>query len=345
MSRKLILGGLLAGLFLAILISLFYGIKRGKAPEFQPTANLPPPAGFMKYEDLENKFSFFYPQELSTREGSLETIPPDYEVKVGGTILARDIPRQYCDLAGKCFPKTRNFAVGVYVLKKPFITISQEVKSTIGGMDKKISGRSGFEAMAGAEGEGMYYYFVPLTATKTLLITHRFMDENVLINYKNQTDFVGMERQKKIVSDILNSLAFQLPMPDMETIKVQVYFGNENMVAEDKDFCTEAFAVERIIPKTEGVARATLEALFAGPYPGEQVDGYTSSIPVGTEINSLVIKDGVAKLDLNEVAQSGGGSCSMAARTTQITKTLLQFPSVKSVELSVNGRMGDIFQP
>lgn len=122
-----------------------------------------------------------------------------------------------------------------------------------------------------------------------------------------------------------------------------VYFFNEKIKPNVE--CNEVVEVFRIIPKTEKIATAAIEELLKGPTEAEKNQGYTTVIPAGSKLNSLKIEDGVAYADFNALTESGGGSCSMRARTEQIRKTLLQFPTVKSVKLSIDGRTGDIFQP
>lgn len=128
-----------------------------------------------------------------------------------------------------------------------------------------------------------------------------------------------------------------------ETTTVKVYFNNSNLDPEIS--CNKVFPVEREIPKTGAVATAAIDELFLGATEQEKSQGYFSAIPAGSKLNSISINNGVASVDFNEITESGGGSCSMAARVAQITQTLLQFPTVESVKLLVNGRTEDIFQP
>ena len=63
-------------------------------------------------------------------------------------------------------------------------------------------------------------------------------------------------------------------------------------------------------------------------------------------IQSLTVEDGVAKIDFDEQMEfQMGGSCRVAAIWAQITETLKQFPTIDSVEVSINGRTEDILQP
>jgi len=129
-----------------------------------------------------------------------------------------------------------------------------------------------------------------------------------------------------------------------ETITVQAFFNN-NML--DPEFtCTKVFPVERVIPKTQAVGRAALEELLKGPTGPEKEESFSTSINPGVKIQSLVIENGVAKVDFDEQLEfQVGGSCRVSAIRAQITETLKQFPTVKTVVISINGRTEDILQP
>jgi len=127
-----------------------------------------------------------------------------------------------------------------------------------------------------------------------------------------------------------------------ENMIVKVYFGTPN---SQQLMCNDVTAVERVISKTTSVGTRALEELFKGPTAEEKNKGYFTSIPVGSKLNSLVVVNGEARADFNSVTESGGGSCSMAMRGTQIGQTLLQFPTIKTVLISIDGRTKDIFQP
>ncbi len=135
-----------------------------------------------------------------------------------------------------------------------------------------------------------------------------------------------------------------LMWPKAETIKVKAYFNNSKM---DPEFsCNKVFAVEREVPKTDAVARAALEELFEGLTNTEKNAGFFTSINLGVKIQSLTIENGTAKVDFDEQLEyQVGGSCRVSAIRAQITETLKQFPTVKNVVISINGRTEDILQP
>lgn len=129
-----------------------------------------------------------------------------------------------------------------------------------------------------------------------------------------------------------------------ETTKFKVYFSNSKL---DPEFtCVKVFSVAREIPKTQAVARAALEELLKGLTEKEKADKYLTNINEGVKIQRLEVKDGVAKVDFNDKLEFQiGGSCRVAAISAQITETLKQFPTIKEVIISINGRTGDILQP
>lgn len=129
------------------------------------------------------------------------------------------------------------------------------------------------------------------------------------------------------------------------TTTVQAYFSNPGLAPPPDVDCGVVFPVSRTVPWTPAPARAALEALLAGPTEAERARGYATSINPGVTIRSLVVEDGVAAADFSEELERTGGSCLVTAIRAQVERTLLQFPAVRSVRLSIAGRTEDILQP
>jgi len=130
-----------------------------------------------------------------------------------------------------------------------------------------------------------------------------------------------------------------------ETLTIKVFFQNPQENPNIID-CSKVFEVTRVIPKTQSTARAALEELFKGPTTEEKVQGYFSEINSGVKIQKLTIVDGIAKVDFDKRLEEGmGGSCRTATISAQITETLKQFSSIKTVIISIDGRTEDILQP
>lgn len=131
---------------------------------------------------------------------------------------------------------------------------------------------------------------------------------------------------------------------EKEKMVIKVFFSNNRF---DPDFsCNKVFPVERAVLKTPLAARAALEELFKGPIESEIERGFLTNLPPGVKINKITIENGVAKADFNNLLEfQVGGSCRVAAIRSQITETLKQFPTVKNVIISINGRTEGILQP
>jgi len=133
---------------------------------------------------------------------------------------------------------------------------------------------------------------------------------------------------------------------EQESMTVEIFLSDSRFAGEPYFDCARTMAVERSVPKTLGVARASLEALLQGATQEEIDRGLFSNINSGVQIQRLIIENGIAEVDFNEQLEFQiGGSCMVAAIRAQITDTLKQFPTVDSVVISINGRTEDILQP
>lgn len=124
-----------------------------------------------------------------------------------------------------------------------------------------------------------------------------------------------------------------------DTISIRAYFGTEG-----EDDCSKVQYVERVIPRTQEVGKAAILELLKGP--GNDDPKLFTSINPETKLNKITIKNGVAYADFNSgLNKNIGGSCRVAAIRAQITETLKQFPTVKDVVISVNGKTEAILEP
>jgi len=138
----------------------------------------------------------------------------------------------------------------------------------------------------------------------------------------------------------------EAPEISEEFMTVKIFLSDSRFVGEPYFDCSRTIAVEREVPKTLAVAKAATEALLRGETQEEINQGFVSNINSGVRIQSLTVEDGVAKIDFDEQMEfQMGGSCRVAAIWAQITETLKQFPTIDSVEVSINGRTEDILQP
>ncbi|MCK8115132.1 GerMN domain-containing protein [Anaerosoma tenue] len=121
-----------------------------------------------------------------------------------------------------------------------------------------------------------------------------------------------------------------------ETLTVRLYWvsAGEN-----------ALGIERTLPYTKAIGTAAIEALLDGPTDAEQGTwpAISSAIPEGTQLLGLTIDDGIAKIDLSEEFESGGGTFGVTARLAQVVYTLDQFPTVDAVEFYIEGTKVTVF--
>jgi hypothetical protein len=118
--------------------------------------------------------------------------------------------------------------------------------------------------------------------------------------------------------------------------QVRVYFPRDGN-PHPRDPFNLQFVVRRVAMAAP--ARPTLEALLAGPTLQERQRRLRALDAEGLYISTLVIKDGAARVDF--VARGGkrwAGDLSPSEFRRAVERTLLQFSTVRSVVVSVDGK-------
>lgn len=116
-----------------------------------------------------------------------------------------------------------------------------------------------------------------------------------------------------------------------EVITVVLYFADSSgYLAPEK----------REIPKVTGIARETMVELCRGPGAEK---GLMPTIPAGTRVKSIKIKDGLATVDFSGELKKlhWGGSSGELLTVYSIVNTLTQFSSIKTVQILVDGKTID----
>lgn len=143
----------------------------------------------------------------------------------------------------------------------------------------------------------------------------------------------------------INNVIVPVKFKKAETTTIKLFFGSSVFSSQGLD-CNKSYPTQRQIAKTPSLARAALEELLLGPTAKEKTSGFFTSINKGVKIQKLTIENRVARVDFDEALQAQvGGSCRVATIRSQISQTLKQFPSVKDVVISIDGRTEDILQP
>jgi hypothetical protein len=114
--------------------------------------------------------------------------------------------------------------------------------------------------------------------------------------------------------------------PSDKTVRTGVYFLHGEKVSPAPRTVTA--------PAT---ATGALRALLAGPSSSERHQGRTTAIPSGTRLRSVVVRNGVATVDLSSRYDDGGGSLSMRTRVAQVVFTATRFSGVQKVRFEIDG--------
>lgn len=109
--------------------------------------------------------------------------------------------------------------------------------------------------------------------------------------------------------------------------------------------CTKLATFERKVPKSVAMARLLVEALLAGPTPAERTAGATSPFPKGSDVRSVILRNGEVTVDFNERLQNVGGACAASAIRESVTRTLRELPTVRSVVITAGGSRELALQP
>ncbi|MGI5881668.1 MAG: GerMN domain-containing protein [Dethiobacteria bacterium] len=96
-------------------------------------------------------------------------------------------------------------------------------------------------------------------------------------------------------------------------------------------------------PWTEGIGRAALGKLIAGPTPAQEMRfGLVPLLPPSTEVLGLSIRDGLARVDLSSSFLDYDTGLEREA-INSVVFTLLQFPTVEEVEILVEGIVPEVY--
>jgi hypothetical protein len=120
-------------------------------------------------------------------------------------------------------------------------------------------------------------------------------------------------------------------------------------------------AAQSRIPQVGDATASTLRELLWGPSPND-LAGFTTAIPTPEEVLTypgqgadwgvrvrlldLTIENGVATANFSkEMRAYGGGSARVQSIREQITRTLLQFSTIREVRIAIEGQTQSVLQP
>ncbi len=127
--------------------------------------------------------------------------------------------------------------------------------------------------------------------------------------------------------------------------EVSIFFGNTKY---DPDVlnCEMTYGVSRRVAFGANKFTTVLTELLQGPSESEKNLGFFTTINPGIKLPTVTLASGVLTVNFgSDLEKAVGGSCRVASIRSQIVNTLKQFPEVKDVIISVDGRVDDVLQP
>lgn len=224
-KNSILIGGIIAIIAVFVLLySIFNTSKTAEAPlinanineqaQTTPTPSVTPTpsptpepiTNAKTYTDPVNNYSFSYPQDTFKPFVIAVSVPfGKREVVSTTTSFKHEINTEYCAPSGVCQPTTVDMSFGAAVLQQSLETIKKENPEfkllTVQRQSIKTQ-----EYSEGAEGEGMAYYFFPLTNGKTLMMYQRNISEKILTKYQSVPEFLKIDEQMRIMDSILASI-------------------------------------------------------------------------------------------------------------------------------------------
>ena len=134
----------------------------------------------------------------------------------------------------------------------------------------------------------------------------------------------------------------------VEEVEVYVFLTGGPDEDTDNLDCSQVAPVERMV-EPPAVLAGAMEALLAGPTDEEVAAGYYSwfSPEVGWELESAIIRDGVAYIDFAEDSpfiNNASTSCGSSSFLGQLIETATQFSSVDNALFSIGGDADTFYQ-
>lgn len=128
---------------------------------------------------------------------------------------------------------------------------------------------------------------------------------------------------------------------DLGKTTVNIFFIDPEL--QEFGDCSVVDFEKRTVLKTDSAPEVAMQELLKGPTSEWAI----TSLPEFATLSSLTIEDGIATVDFADesTARWNGGSCHVISLRSQIEQTLLQFPEISQVVISVNGDSQNILQP
>jgi len=138
-----------------------------------------------------------------------------------------------------------------------------------------------------------------------------------------------------------------LPPPRAEKLKVKLFFSSVNNDNCEADQFKEV-EIDNTLDDLGLIPKVT--DLLLTESSATSTPGLFSALPATAQLLSFGYEDGKVSVDFNPEMNTGGGSCLMGLRRSQLEKTLLGLNEVsnlniKTVEIKVDGETETALQP
>lgn len=162
----------------------------------------------LTYNSKDGRFSFQYSPELEAGADDFVYLPYDNNRQVETEAHFFDpLAVEYCAPSGECKDTTINISFHVTILNAKIADIQNKLSDQ--AQFKNFGSIPALTYSQGAEGEGINYYFISLQENKTLMLDQKYIDENVLLNYKKEERFIPYTEQNKIMEQIISTINFK----------------------------------------------------------------------------------------------------------------------------------------
>ena len=83
-----------------------------------------------------------------------------------------------------------------------------------------------------------------------------------------------------------------------------------------------------------------IESLLTGPLR----EGFVATMPEGTQLNKISVKDGVAYVDFNDAFNGQAGDLRSELTLYSVVNSLCSLPTISRVQILINGEKQDVYR-
>lgn len=168
------------------------------------------------------------------------------------------------------------------------------------------------------------------------------LDMMVGLKESDNPDIAGLDElsEFEIVEDAIGEEALEEPVIETVTTNTEEAKMTE-ILAYYEDENGFVVPVNTKIPWEEGIAKATLRSMVVGSEAEKRIaqSGFHGTLPEGTEIRGMSIKDGNCRVDFSKNILNTSSYEQEENMISAITYTLTEFPTINKVELLVEGQL------